>query len=194
MVEGFRHETGRLVLRDWRPGDWDDFFRHTNTPGVMRWLAGVMDAQGIAAQRARVEQCRRDHGHCFWLVERQHDGGHLAGEILGFCGLKRANAPGSSVPGACEVGWRLREDAWGHGYAREAAEAAIGAGFDRFAVPRIHALTVIENAPSWRLMERLGMERRTDLDYADTRYDAPFRDTIVYTITRGAWAARKEAA
>ncbi len=180
----FRLETERLVLRDWREADWPRFFAGTNTPGVMQWLGGVLDESGVAAQRARVETCRDRNGFCFWVVERRADG-----EILGFCGLKRADAPGSSVTGTMEVGWRLREDAWGQGYAKEAAIAAIGAGFDRFGADEIVALTVAGNTPSWGLMERLGMTRRPEFDYADARYDPPWRDTIVYTIAADAWRA-----
>ncbi|MXP15196.1 GNAT family N-acetyltransferase [Altererythrobacter confluentis] len=182
---GFRAETERLVLRDWQgDADWAAFFRHTNTPAVMEWLGGVMDADHMAIQRSRVENCAARNGHCFWLVEREDDGGHLAGEVLGFCGLKRADAPGSSVTGAMEIGWRFRQDAWGKGYAREAAQAAMDAGFARFGAKEIVALTVIDNRPSWGLMIRLGMKRREDLDYADVRYDPPWRDTIVYSAVR----------
>ncbi|HAV79475.1 MAG TPA: N-acetyltransferase, partial [Erythrobacter sp.] len=39
----FRHETDRLILRDWREEDWPFFWEGTNTPGVMRWLGGVCD-------------------------------------------------------------------------------------------------------------------------------------------------------
>ena len=34
-------ETERLLLRDWTEADIEPFLRHTNTPGVMRWLGGV---------------------------------------------------------------------------------------------------------------------------------------------------------
>ena len=181
-----RHETDRLVLRDWREDDWAEFFRVTNTAAVMEWLGGVMDDAGMAAQRARVESCAARHGHCFWVVERKSDGA-----MLGFCGIKRADAPGSSVTGAVEVGWRLREDAWGKGYAKEAAIAALDLAFTRFGADEVVALTVIENTGSWGLMERLGMRRRVDLDYQDARYDAPpFRDTVVWSIDRPAWDAR----
>jgi RimJ/RimL family protein N-acetyltransferase len=182
-MTGFRCETGRLILRDWRSdGDWTEFFRVTNTLAVMRWLGGVLDDEGMGKQRARVESCAARLGHCFWVVERKADG-----EILGFCGLKRADAPGSTVTGAMEVGWRLREDAWGQGYAREAATAALDAAFSRFGAQEVVALTVIGNKASWGLMERLGMRRREDLDYPDARYDPPWRDTIVYSIDRAAW-------
>jgi RimJ/RimL family protein N-acetyltransferase len=187
MVE-FGLETERLVLRDWRDEDWPEFFRLTNTPNVMRWL-GWLDAEKQAAQRRRIETCTERHGHCFWLVERKADGGHLSGERLGFCGLKRADAPDSPVEGRFEIGWRMREDAWGHGYAKEAAAASLEAGFGRFGAEEIVALTVIQNEASWGLMTRLGMRRREELDYPDDRYPPELRDTIVYSITRDEWAA-----
>ena len=184
----FRIETDRLVLRDWRDdADWEAFFRHTNTPDVMTWLGGVLDENGRAAQRARVENCSAANGFCFWLVERHDDGGHLAGEVLGFCGLKRADSPGSTVTGEVEIGWRFRKEAWGRGYAKEAAIAAMSAAFDRFGAKRVVSITVIGNEPSWGLMKRLGMTRRPELDYIDDRYDPPWRDAILYDITRDAW-------
>ena len=176
------HRTERLVLRDWREEDWPEFFRVTNTPAVMEWLGGVMDADGMAHQRARVEACHAANGFCFWAVERQADGA-----LLGFCGLKRADAPGSSVTGEFEIGWRLREDAWGKGYAREAATAALGLAFETLGAEEVVAITVAGNAPSWGLMTRLGMRRREELDYADSRYDPPWRDAILYSIDRTAW-------
>lgn len=182
---GLRLETDRLVLRDWRADDWPRFFEGTNTPAVMQWLGGVLDDESVAATRARVEGCAARNGFCFWVVERKTDG-----EILGFCGLKLADAPGSSVTGAMEVGWRLREDAWGQGYAKEAAVAALDAAFDRFGADEVVALTVAGNTASWGLMQRLGMRRRTDLDYADTRFEPPIRDHIVHSIDRVGWKAR----
>jgi RimJ/RimL family protein N-acetyltransferase len=180
-----RLETERLILRDWREEDWPRFWAGINTPAVMRWLGGLLGDDGMAATRARVESCTAANGFCFWVVERRVDG-----EILGFCGLKRADAPGSSVTGEMEVGWLLREDAWGKGYAREAATAALDAAFDKFGADQVVALTVIENEASWGLMERLGMRRREELDYADTRFEPPIRDHIVYSIDRKSWEKR----
>lgn len=186
MAEPFRHETERLILRDWQgDADWAEFFRVTNTPAVMEWLGGVLDTDGVAAQRARVENCARAHGHCFWALERKSDGA-----LLGFCGLKRADAPGSTVTGMVEIGWRLSEDAWGKGYAKEAAQASLALAFERFGAQEVVALTVEGNAGSWGLMKRLGMVRREDLDYPDTRYEYPWRDSIVYSIDRTSWESQ----
>ena len=181
----FRLETERLVLRDWREGDAEAFFRVTNTGPVMRWLGGLLDGEGQAGLVERVERCREANGFCFWIVERKSDG-----EVLGFCGLKRADAPGSTVPGEFEIGWRLREDAWGQGYAKEAAGAALDAAFERFGAGTVYALTVEGNAASWGLMKRLGMTRRDDLDYVDPRFEPPLSDTVVYSIDRDQWESR----
>ncbi len=184
-MDDVRIETDRLILRDWRDGDLERFLEGTNTPNVMRWLGGVMDEEGKAALLGRVSACRAANGFCFWIVERKADGA-----VLGFCGLKRADAPGSSITGAMEIGWRLREDAWGQGYAKEAATASLDAAFGRFGADEVVAITVIENEASWGLMKRLGMHRRKELDYVDSRFGPPLCDTIVYSIDRETWEKR----
>ena len=179
----FRHDTARLTLRDWREEDWPEFWRVTNTPAVMRWLGGVLDAAGRAAARARVEQYQAEHGHTFWAVERREDGA-----LLGFCGLKRSNQVGGPQ-GMMEIGWRLRADAQGKGYAREAATAALALAFDRWDAEEVIALTVEGNTASWGLMLRLGMARREDLDFDNPDFDPENPRIIAYAITRTRWEA-----
>ena len=183
----FRLETERLVLRDWREDDWAEFWRVTNTPAVMRWLGDELDDAGMQAAWDRLQGYARDHGHTFWLLERKNDGGHLSGEVLGFCGLKRSNVVAQKVTGMVEVGWRLREEAWGRGYAKEAATASLDIGFGRFGAEEIVALTVEGNTASWGLMKRLGMKRRPDLDFWDDRLGEQLAAHIVYSIAREDW-------
>ena len=192
----FHLETERLILRDWRDEDWEPFFRHTNTPAVMRWLGGVLGEDHTRmtcdSARERLETYARELGFTFWVVERKADGGHLSGEILGFCGMKRANQPGGPQ-GDMEIGWRFREDSWGKGYAREAAQAAMKVGFEQFGAPHMIALTVEGNTGSWGLMKRLGMVRREDLDFPSDDFGA-HGTIIAYSITREAWEQGQGAA
>lgn len=177
----FRLETERLILRDWREEDWPVFLEGTNTPAVMRWLGGVMDAEKQAWQRSRLEGYARDFGHTFWVIERKADAA-----VLGMCGLKRSNQQGGPQ-GDFKIGWRLREDAQGHGYAREAAEASLRVAFERFAAPHVLALTVPGNLASWGLMLRLGMTRREDLDFESREFDPDDGRIIAYALTRTEW-------
>lgn len=187
-ADAFRFDTARLALRDWRDDDWPTFWQATNTPAVMRWLGGVAGADARAAAQARLLGYRRDHGHTFWAVERKPDGA-----LLGFCGLKRSNQAGGPQ-GMMEVGWRLREDAWGQGYAKEAAAAALDLAFDRFGADAVIALTVQGNTGSWGLMLRLGMARRPDLDFASADFDPENPVIIVHAITRADWRAARATA
>ena len=175
-------ETARLVLRTWQEADIAPFLRHLNTPTVTRWLGGVQAEADFRAMFERIEAAQADNGYCFWIAERKADQ-----EILGFCGLHVTNRPGTPVDGQTEIGWRLREDAWGKGYAREAAEAALTMGFTRLALERIIAFTVPQNAPSWGLMQRLGMIRARGLDFTDNRLEPDIADHIVYAIDKRDW-------
>ena len=151
-------ETERLTLRGWRAGDAAEFARVTNTPAVMAHLGGVVDPADFIGYEARSIALQAEHGCCFWIVERRTDRA-----MLGFCGLQ----PGTVGPigNEIEIGWRLRQDAWGQGFAREAAEASLVWGWAHLGVPRIVAITVPANRASWRLMERLSMARRAELDF-----------------------------
>ena len=177
-------ETERLRLRNWTMADVEPFARHTNTEPVMRWLGGVKTPEQMeSVVRDRFIAWQEGRGHTFWVVERKQDGA-----FLGFCGLKIADDMGSPVEGEVEIGWRFREDVWGQGYAKEAAAASLDFAFDTLAAPQVVALTVEGNAPSWRLMERLGMTRRPEFDYEGPEWaETP---VIVYVIRREEWAAR----
>ncbi|ASK88782.1 GNAT family N-acetyltransferase [Sphingorhabdus sp. SMR4y] len=178
-------ETDRLILRKWRASDIEPFMEHLNTRNVMRWLGGVQNREKFDAAMERIAGYDRNFGHTFWIVERKSDGA-----ILGFCGLKRVNAPQPKLTAAHEIGWRLREDAWGKGYAKEAATACLDAAFTRWNAPYVVALTVAGNEPSWGLMKRLGMVHCPELDFHDPNYGPELNPTIVYKITAKEWSAR----
>src|SRR5687768_1089872 len=182
-------ETPRLRLRTWAAGDREEFVRRLNTPAVMRWLGGIQDEAAYTASFERIEQYQRDFGHTLWIVERKGDSA-----LLGFCGLKRVNSPGARNPGDFEVGWRLREDAWGQGFAKEAAIASLDLAFGKYRAPHVVALTVEGNQSSQGLMKRLGMVRREDLDFEDDRFGPELNPTIVYRIDAVQWPVARATA
>lgn len=165
-----------------------EFVRRLNTPAVMRWLGGVQDQAAYEAGFDRIEAYQREHGHTFWALQRKEDGA-----LLGFCGLKRVNSTGAPNIGDFEIGWRLREDAWGRGYAKEAAVASLDLAFSKFAAPHVVALTVAGNETSQGLMKCLGLTRRQDLDFDCSDPWAADR-VIVYRIDANEWPAARSAA
>jgi RimJ/RimL family protein N-acetyltransferase len=156
----------------------------------MRHLGGVQTPEEWSAAFTRIRGFTKDFGHTFWIVERKG-----TGELLGFCGLKRVNAPGAGdLTGTPEIGWRLRESAWGQGIAKEAAIASFDLGFERFGYDRIIAMTIPANSGSWGLMQRLGMIRRQELDFTDERFGPEVNPQIVYSMDATEWPASRVAA
>ena len=183
-------ETERLRLRDWTDADEIDFYNVMNTPTVMKHLGGVQTSDEWLAAYKRIRGFSRDFGHTFWIVEDK-----VSGELQGFCGIKRVNSPGAGdLSGRHEIGWRLRESAWGKGIAKEAAIASLDLAFGRFEAPSVVAITVRDNLSSQGLMERLGMTRRSDLDFWDDRFGPELNPSMIWRIGAEEWPAARTRA
>ena len=63
-----------------------------------------------------------------------------------------------------EVGWKLAREAWGQGYATEAAKAAITWVFDHLDCDRLISVINPDNSASLRVAGRLGMTKSDDAD------------------------------
>lgn len=182
-------ETERLVLRRERPGDLETWLEHVNTPEVTEMVGGVQPPEKVAEAFAKMAQAAEDEP-TFMLVALKSDG-----TLIGKCGLARietAVAP-EELRNAIQVGWTLRADYWRQGYAGEAAQAALALGFRHFGLAQIYAQTSQRNIASWRLMERLGMRRRAELDYFDPDYPPEDNPTMVYSLDAADWRARVAA-
>ena len=187
---GIVAETDRLVLRREVPGDLAVWLEHMNTPEVMEMVGGVQSPEAVAEGFARMAAAAAEGLPSFYFLALKADG-RLIGK--GGLSLIETEVAPDELRGAVQVGWTLRADCWGCGYAREAGEAALALAFARLDLPRVYAQTSQRNTASWGLMERLGMARRADLDYPDTDYPPEDNPTMVYQLDATAWRARVSA-
>lgn len=174
-------ETERLRLRAWRGEDAAPFLAMGRDAEVMRFIGPPLTRDDAEEMIARQNRVLATFGRCFFAVERRGDGA-----FLGFCGVKPGPA-GTPIADTPEIGWRLARSAWGLGYAREAAHAALAAEWRR-GTPEVFAVTVPANGRSWGLMERLGMRRDLDRDFDHPAVPPgdPLRRHILYSIARAA--------
>jgi RimJ/RimL family protein N-acetyltransferase len=158
--------TDRLVLRRWRVGDAGRFAAINGDPEVMRHIGhGHVLGRGLSDELiARFEGEWRQCGFGPWAVAPRDDDA----ELLGFCGLTVPMFLPEVLP-AVEVGWRFARDAWGRGYATEAARAALAFAFEEHAMREVIAIVDPENARSLRVAEKLGMTPRADRVHPATR-------------------------
>lgn len=174
-------ETPRLRLRIPVPTDRAALHAMWADPEVMALLGPVKDAAGSDATLAKHDRYRRE-GLGFWSVELIDDGA-----VIGFCGLKRGDAP-HPIAGEVETGWLIARPYWRRGYAEEATRAAIGWGWAHFNVSRIVAITAAINGKSRALMTKIGMRHLTEGDFNHALFavEDPRRHTVTYAINRPA--------
>jgi RimJ/RimL family protein N-acetyltransferase len=126
----------------------------------------------------RIEAGFAENGFFLWAVELR-----ASGEFIGFTGLAAPGFEAHFTP-AVEIGWRLARSAWGHGYATEAARAALEFGFEEVGLKEIVSFTTPLNRRSRAVMERLGMSHdpADDFEHPSLPPGHPLRPHVLYRL------------
>jgi RimJ/RimL family protein N-acetyltransferase len=147
-------ETERLLLRAFRESDLDAFAAMSADAEVMRYIGSgqTVDRNGTWRTMATFLGHWVLRGCGMWAIERQSDGA-----FLGRVGLHHP-----PYWPALEAGWVLAREAWGQGYAREGAAAALD--FARRVLPPQRLVSFIQpgNERSVKVALALGARREPD--------------------------------
>lgn len=142
-------ETDRLLLRTFTESDASLIYDLNCDPHVTRYthdpVKDVAHAKEILEKAILPQYALYNHGR--WAV-------HLkpTREFLGWCGLKyRAEL------NEIDLGYRFKKEAWGKGFATEAAYASIKYGFEKIGLQRIVGRAEMGNIGSWKVLEKCGM-------------------------------------
>jgi RimJ/RimL family protein N-acetyltransferase len=166
-----RLETERLVLRPPTEADLDDLAEVFADPEVMRYIGAGQPWSRRRTEEgfARWQTFWAADGFGMFAVVRREDG-----RLLGDVGLlawdpetwrpgsRRAIGPRAEI----EIGWRFAREAWGHGYATEAALAVRDWAREELGVERLISLIRPENPASIRVAEKLGARHERDVEIA----------------------------
>ena len=170
--------TDRLTLRRWVDGDREAFHRLNSDPEVMATLGPIMSRADSDAFMNRIESAFESTGYGLWCVD-------LEGDPIGYTGFLEP-----WFRDGIEIGWRIRSEHWGHGYAPEAARACLAIGFASRAdggigFDEILTFTAAINTKSIRVMEKLGFVRDADGDFEhpSVPVGSPLREHVLYRMT-----------
>ena len=146
-------ETERLLLRPFEPDDLDAVAAIHADPEVMRFMGGVMTREQAAAwierHRRAFEESRLGR---LAIVERE------SREVVGRSGLAMFDLPTPEV----ELGWTVRRDLWGRGYATEASRATLRLAAE-LRLARVVSVIRPDNTASLRVAEKLGARHEQDV-------------------------------
>ena len=173
--------TDRLLLRQWQGADKDQFARMNADPIVMEHFPSTLSRQQSDEFVDRMREHLDEHGWGLWAVDVRD-----TGEFIGFVGLWPAGFDPFMSEELVEIGWRLKESAWGQGYATEAARAALDHAFDVLGLAQVVSFTSLTNVRSQAVMQRIGMARDTSSDFEHPRLPDghPLKPHVVYRIGR----------
>ncbi|MCC6163784.1 MAG: GNAT family N-acetyltransferase [Acidobacteria bacterium] len=157
--------TARLRLVPLVPAHLDDLAAMLADPVVMRYFPRVMTRTEASQWLWRTMDRYREHGTGLLAVLRDEG---ASSAFLGDCGLQIRTFGGATH---LELGYHFRREAWGQGYATEAAGACIRLAWRHTDALRIVALIRPENGPSQRVARRVGMLRRGAVLHAGLTHD-----------------------
>jgi RimJ/RimL family protein N-acetyltransferase len=142
--------TDRLLLREWTTADFEDVHAYASDPEVVRHVSfgPNSEAETTAFLEMAIAAVQRVPRIDFTLaIASRYDD-----RVIGGIGLALKSAT------SAELGYVFRRDAWGRGYATEAARALVEFGFRQAGLHRIFALCFPPNTAYARVMEKLGIQ------------------------------------
>jgi RimJ/RimL family protein N-acetyltransferase len=161
-------QTERLVFRPFTPADFDLLLELHSDPQVQRYIGGLFGAEGVRTRLDHYLKDQAEHGFSKWKAYLKD------GTFVGRAGIS-TNPEGGGV----ELGYTFARAHWGQDLASEAARGIVDWVWARTDLPRIGAFAVIENWPSRRVLEKVGMRfEREAMSHGDL--------CAVYTLERPA--------
>lgn len=170
-------ETPRLILREWTEEDFPVFARMNDDDRVMEFFLQKLTEEQSRDFYNRIINEFKDFGYGLYAVERKEDQ-----EVLGYVGFHNITFDVDFAPGV-EIGWRLIYDAWGKGYATEAAKVCLEYAKKELGMHEIYSFTTVANKRSEEVMKRIGMHKVKEFDHPLVPDNHPFKPHVLYKIT-----------
>jgi len=144
-------ETPRLLLRQFTLQDAEALQAVLGDPLAMEFYPEPLDRRGVEDWiRKNLERYQRN-GHGLWAMMLKN-----SNELIGDCGCTIQEVEGKNE---IEVGYHVRRDLWGNGYATEAARACADYAFHGLSAKRVISMIRPENLRSIRVAEKNSMIR-----------------------------------
>jgi RimJ/RimL family protein N-acetyltransferase len=166
-------ETARLRLRRFRREDVDSVFAINGDPVAMKYYPRNFERRDAEEWVERNLRRYAEHGYGLFAITLKD-----AEEMIGDCGIIQQVIGGETQ---LEVGYHLRRDLWGHGYATEAARVCMELAFRDLGAEKVISLIRPENVPSRRVAERNGLKIERQIVHWDLTH-------LVYAISREEFA------
>ncbi|WP_243355243.1 GNAT family N-acetyltransferase [Bacillus litorisediminis] len=142
--------TDRLKLREMTKNDVQNLMEIFSDPVAMKYYPSTKDEKETMSWIEWTLNNYKNYGVGLWIVEHKE-----TGQFLGQCGIVPQEVDGKIE---MEIGYLFVRREWGKGYATEAAAACKKYGFEKLNLKKIISLPDVNNKPSAKVAERIGMK------------------------------------
>ncbi len=108
------------------------------------------------------------------------------GELIGFIGLAYQEYVTDYTP-ATDIGWRLKKDSWGNGYATEGAKRCLDFAFSKLNLEKIISVCTEQNTKSEHVMKKIGMKKIGDFNHPKLKAYPEHEKCMCYEMTKNHW-------
>lgn len=152
-------KTERLVLRNWKLSDKEPFYQMNSDQDVMRFFPSVLNKAESDFLFEKIQSHIDQFGYGLFAVEEKG-----TGQFIGFIGLNKVSFESDFTP-CVEMVWRLIKECWRKGYATEGAKVILKKAFSDYYLDRVVSFTSLNNQPSIRVMEKIGLTFKMNFDH-----------------------------
>ena len=170
--------TERLGLRRWTDDDFLPFSKMNKDPEVMRYFPSLLNDEETTAMMGRIKAHFDKHGFGLFALEKLS-----TKEFIGYAGFMVPSFESYFTP-CIEIGWRLRKEDWGKGYATEAAKACLHYGFETLGFNKIYSFTSTINLRSEKVMQAIGMIKEGEFDHPKIALNDRLCRHVLYSIKK----------
>lgn len=153
-MKSYIFKSNRLGFRNWSEDDLLQFSAMNADEVVMEHFPSVLTYEASEQFMHRLNDVFKQHGYTYYAVDVLS-----TGAWIGFIGLSYIDFEADFTPGV-DIGWRLNQSAWGHGYATEGAKRCLEYAREELKINKVVAICTEANHKSQHVMEKVGMNKK----------------------------------
>lgn len=168
--------TERLGLRNWEDNDLAEMAKLNQDEKVMEFFPSTQDEAKTHGFIGRMQAHQAEYGYCYFAADRLD-----TGAFIGFIGLCRQSY--LTDPAAfTDIGWRLKQAAWGKGFATEGAKACLAFAFEEMNLDKVYSVCSLINVKSENVMQKIGMHKEMEFKHPVLGDYPELEDCSLYVI------------
>jgi len=181
MKSTYLFQSKRLGFRNWIEDDLDAFALMNADEEVMEHFPKSLSRAETADFIDRLKGQFEENGYTYFATEVLE-----TREFIGFIGLAYQDYVSDYTP-AVDIGWRLKRNAWGRGYATEGAKQCLEFAFNNLNLERIISVCTERNVLSESVMKKIGMKRQGTFNHPKLKGYPEYEKCVCYTIEKEEW-------